>query len=95
MAPALTRRCMALLLALLLLGCASAPRQQPAQPDPTHPQSAVPPLRHTSVLPRPTPQPDLADWAEANRQVQRIGGWRAYAREAAAAASAPASGAGR
>lgn len=29
----------------------------------------------------------LTDWREANQMVQQIGGWRAYAREAAAAAT--------
>ena len=62
--------------------------------DPTHVDAAVPPLAHHSALLRYRPQSDDArlDWRAANAEVARIGGWRAYLREAQApepAASAP------
>ena len=52
--------------------------------DPTDPQARVPALRYTSSL-RPAAEAaaDKAPtWREANDAVTRIGGWRAYAREA-------------
>lgn len=66
----------------------------PTRPDPTHVDAAVPPLAHHSALLRYRPQSDDArlDWRAANAEVARIGGWRAYLREAQApepAASAP------
>ena len=67
-------------------------------PDPLDPQAAVPPAQHRSALGayRPLAETPVGSWKEANERVNRIGGWRAYAREAAApapaapAASAPA-----
>lgn len=63
------------------------------------PATAAPPTPSTSKT-SPTPQQPsifdryqrfntdtpLLDWRSANQTVQQIGGWRAYAREAAAAA---------
>ncbi len=54
------------------------------RPDPLDPAAPVPPLTHTSAL---TTAPSLSEtpvgsWREANDTVNRIGGWRAYAREA-------------
>lgn len=84
----------------LLAGCllattASAqPAAAPLRPDPLDPQAAVPPAVYRSPFKHP-PQaaaPPVGNWIQANQQVGRIGGWRAYAREAAApapAASAP------
>lgn len=69
----------------------AAPR--PDLPDPLNPRAAVPPLVHVSPLARykPAGETRLGDWKAANDTVNRIGGWRAYAREAQApAASAPA-----
>lgn len=92
----------ALLPALLAAACAAAPAAPPADPaDPTNPRAAVPELRHRSSFATYRPlgdDPPLA-WTEANERVRRIGGWRAYAREAAqreapaSAASAAARGA--
>jgi hypothetical protein len=83
-------------LAMLATGVTSA---QPARSaDPADPRAEVPPLRHASALDRykrlsaEPPQ----DWRAAHETVARIGGWRAYLREANApepAASAPAGGA--
>jgi hypothetical protein len=73
--------------------CAAQPR-----PDPLDASAAVPALRYNSSLgnyrggadDKPVP------WKEANDTTARIGGWRAYAREARApapAASSPAASA--
>lgn len=40
---------------------------------------------------QPFSEEKTTPWREANQTVQAVGGWRAYAREAAQAASAPAS----
>ena len=55
-----------------------------ARPDPLDPAAPVPPLTHSSAL---TAAPSLSEtpvgsWRDANDTVNRIGGWRAYAREA-------------
>lgn len=71
------------------------PAAKTAAPDPLDAQASVPPSIHRSPLARYRSAGDveLGSWREANDTVTRIGGWRAYAREAhapAAAASAPA-----
>jgi len=74
---------------------AAAPRV--ARPDATDAAAAVPAVVHRSSLAqyrRYAEQPVLS-WREANELVNRIGGWRAYAREAAAPPASAASGAGR
>jgi hypothetical protein len=63
------------------------------RPDPADPAASAPKLQHRSALADYKRHADLppADWKGANQNVERIGGWRAYAREAAqVAASAPA-----
>jgi len=85
----------ALLLALsALLSSAPAPAQSAkARPDPADAQAATAPLNHRSSLSqyrRPDAQVPPVAWRDANDAVERIGGWRAYAREAAAAPAAPA-----
>jgi hypothetical protein len=84
---------LALLFAATLVHAQSAaPRAEP--PDPLDPRARVPAAAYPSALAsyrrlgedRPVP------WKEANATVNRVGGWRAYAREAQqteAAASAP------
>lgn len=55
-----------------------------ARPDPTRVDAPVPLLQHRSALQayrRHAEQP-LGDWRAANDEVARIGGWRAYLREA-------------
>ena len=52
--------------------------------DPLDPSAAVPPLAFQSTLAgyqRHAEQP-VGSWREANDTVNRIGGWRAYAKEA-------------
>jgi len=48
--------------------------------------------RYVSVLAQYQPYAEqaLASWPEANATVQRIGGWRAYAKESQAPTTAPA-----
>ncbi len=91
--------CLRWLAALALAaGPAATPAASPATPhaanDPTQAQASVPAVQHRSVFTRYRPLADLkpVPWREANETVNRIGGWRAYAREAAAPeppASAP------
>lgn len=73
-----------------LLFSASAQTPPPSRPDPLDPHAAVPAATHRSALARyrAASEPQIGDWKEANRNVNRIGGWRAYAREAHAPASA-------
>jgi hypothetical protein len=72
-----------------------------APADPLDPQAQVPQTVHSTSLShyRRWRDETLLPWREANDRVARIGGWRAYAREAAradapaSAASAPGAGA--
>ena len=84
--------------ATFLLGIGSAqaqPAPRASKPDPLNPQAAVPALVHTSAFAAYRRYADAAPiaWKEANDTVTRIGGWRAYAREAADSAPAPAAAA--
>lgn len=91
------RPCWLVALALLAGPTASlaAPStSSPVAADPTQPQASVPATTYRSAFTRYRPLADITPipWREANDTVTRIGGWRAYAREAAqpeAAASAP------
>lgn len=74
----------------LLALCAAAlpaqaqPAAAPARPDPLDPQARVPALVYESSLgppSRPANDKPIA-WRDANDAVARIGGWRAYLREA-------------
>jgi len=90
------RQWLALFALLLGLGSAHAQNAKPAaRPDPLNPQAAVPALVHTSSFAayRRHAEVEPIGWREANDNVARIGGWRAYAREAAAASPTPASAA--
>jgi len=101
--------CVPLTLALAPAASAQTPRSTSPSPntslsaDPLDPSVPLPALRYRSALQsyRADPGTELGDWKASNERVQRIGGWRAYAREASAspqdaspakaAASAPAS----
>ena len=78
---------------LLALLSATALAQTAPRTDPLDAKAAAAPLVYRSAF---TGYKKLAaesppvTWREANDAVERIGGWRAYAREANAAASAPA-----
>jgi len=54
------------------------------RPDPLDARAAVPPLVHASALAlyRRLGEVPVGSWREANDAVTRIGGWRAYTREA-------------
>lgn len=84
-----------------LLPCAAAWAQAtvaPPRPDPADAKAATPSLQHRSTFAGyrrlGAESPPLA-WRGANDRVERIGGWRAYAREAHAPAPAPAASAPR
>jgi hypothetical protein len=64
---------------------ASMPPPRPAKADPLDAGVAVPPASHEPAFKRYRPHRDEAprSWKDANDEVARIGGWRAYAREAA------------
>jgi hypothetical protein len=64
----------------------------PTRPDPLNPAAAVPAATHASALARyrSAGEVKVGSWREANDAVTRIGGWRAYAREAALPEAAPA-----
>ncbi len=81
-----------LLLCGVLAAC-STPEPRSTGPDPSDARASVPATLHRSVLPPKAAAGELADWSAANAEAARIGGWRSYAHEAAAAASAAASGA--
>lgn len=80
------------------LGCAAqapsspkSPEPAPAQrQDPADPRAAVPTWVYQSPLSRyqAFTEAQVAPWRETNEQVRQRGGWRAYAREAQAPASA-------
>ncbi len=97
-APALAWLVLAALLVLALPSHAQDRASSAAPTDALDARAAVPALRHAGSLStyrRLDGAKPLA-WDEANATVGRIGGWRAYAREAARpepAASAPAGGA--
>jgi hypothetical protein len=87
----------ALLAAITLTGTSLAPAQSaPPRPDPADAKAPTGALVYRSALAayrsHGAPVSPLP-WREANDAVERIGGWRAYAREASAApapaASAP------
>ncbi|MFO1217545.1 MAG: hypothetical protein U1E89_04075 [Burkholderiaceae bacterium] len=71
---------------LVLMGALVAAGTSPAAPDPLDAKVAVPPLNHRSVFDGYRGHDDVkpVSWRQANDSVGRIGGWRAYAREAAA-----------
>ena len=78
---------------------AQAPATQPRQagdlrPDPLNPQASVPLLLHESAFTQYRRLTDVpvGSWRDANDTVTRIGGWRAYAREAAQPAAPAVSG---
>ncbi|HET9821249.1 MAG TPA: hypothetical protein VFQ16_05435 [Burkholderiaceae bacterium] len=66
----------------------ATPGAGPAHPDALDAQAAVPPAAWSSPLAgyRAAGEVQPIDWKAANDTVTRIGGWRTYAREAAASA---------
>ena len=82
------------------LGCAAQAPSSPKSPepapapaqrqDPADPRAAVPTWVYQSPLSRyqAFTEAQVAPWRETNEQVRQRGGWRVYAREAQAPASA-------
>lgn len=93
------RACAAALLAALCSAALPAQAQPAAQaaaraakPDPLDPKASVPASSYRSSFTsyRPLDDGKLISWREANDTVTRVGGWRAYAREAQRPDPAPA-----
>lgn len=81
------------LLALLAVGIGSALAQPPrsgTRADPLDAAASVPAARHRSAFEhyRRLGDAPAVPWRQANDTVERIGGWRSYAREATAPAAA-------
>jgi hypothetical protein len=98
MSPTLSRRRLPhawpilLCSALLATQALAQPTPNSRRADPLDPNATVPALRYESAM---TQYRRLSDekpvpWREANDAVTRIGGWRAYAREAQQPDPAPA-----
>lgn len=80
----------------LLASTGSAQTPPRTRPDPLDPAARVPAVHAPSSLAgyRRLAEQPVGSWREANETVNRIGGWRAYAREASQpAAAAPAASA--
>lgn len=86
-------RCAAAGLLVLALPAAAASGTTPRadRPDPLDSQAPVPALDHRSPLEgyRRLGEDIRVPWRAANETVNRIGGWRAYAREAEPPQAAP------
>ncbi|MFY9811192.1 hypothetical protein [Aquabacterium sp.] len=80
-------------LGLLATGLHAQPAPTPTPPraQPWQAHAPVPPARYDSPLSRYQAQRDIdvGSWREANDLTARIGGWRAYAREAHGTPAAP------
>jgi hypothetical protein len=77
----------------LLVGTTSHAQPQPPQKaDPLDAKASVPRVEYTGSLARYKrySEEPVGSWRKANETVNAIGGWRSYAREAAAAAAAAA-----
>ena len=79
----------ALLAVAVLAAAQNPPRAVP--PDPLDGRAAVPATAYEPALSRYRRfvEPPPVSWRQANDTADSIGGWRAYAREAQGAASAP------
>ena len=80
------------LLALTLLGTAVASEQDPSV-NGSSAKSIAESLQYTSVFKnyQPYSEEEIIPWRQANATVQKIGGWKVYAKEAAQADVAPTS----
>lgn len=76
--------CAAGLLAAAGVAVAQTPTAGPARPDPLDPNAPVPALNVPSSLSsyRTWGETQPLSWQQANDNVSRIGGWRAYLRQA-------------
>jgi hypothetical protein len=78
---------------LLMLGTAAAQSQaRPSVPDPLNAEARVPAVIHRSAIAshRSAADQPVGSWREANETVNRIGGWRTYAKERAVDANSTA-----
>lgn len=82
----------AFLAALGALVAAGAQAQHQAQANAPAPAASGPAWRSALETYQPFSDEKTMPWRQANDTVQGVGGWRAYAREAAQPASAAASG---
>ena len=80
----------AALAAALAAGTAAA-QTGASRPDPMDASASVPVITYKSPFGtyRAQSEPEVAPWRDSNDTAARIGGWRAYAREAQGAATAP------
>ena len=80
----------AALAALLSVGTVAA-QTAASRPDPMDAGAFVPVTTYKSPFGayRAQSEPEVAPWRDSNDTAARIGGWRAYAREAQGAATAP------
>ena len=80
----------AALAALLSVGTVAA-QTAASRPDPMDAGASVPVTTYKSTFGayRAQSEPEVAPWRDSNDTAARIGGWRAYAREAQGAATAP------
>lgn len=75
--PPLLPRAGALLATCVALSALAQPR-----PDPADSRAPVPPVAvRKAPPPQPADDPPPIDWRAANARVERVGGWRSYARE--------------
>lgn len=87
--PKLFPRTGALFAVWLALSATSAAAQTP-RPDPADARAKVPPAAARKAAPPPSADdPPRADWRAANARVERLGGWRTYARETLPPEKAP------
>ena len=91
-------RASAVVVLMLLVACVGAQAQSTARTagvdtprvDPLDAKANVPAVRYASSLTAPKPSAeDPPSWRQANDTVTRMGGWRAYAREAQQTAPPP------
>lgn len=75
----------------LASGLAAVAAHPTDRPDPSNPAASTPRVVHESTFKhyRRFGETSVASWQQANETVARVGGWRAYAREAQAPQPAP------
>jgi hypothetical protein len=75
---------------VLALYAGAVQAQMPAEPPAKSDAMNAPPAFRSALDGyRPLTEEAVADWKKANEEVGRIGGWRAYAREASGTSSEP------
>lgn len=84
MNPGTLSACLAAALFAAAPGASAQRAPANGMPDPLDPRAEVPPAIHESAFAgyRTAGEEGVGSWREVNEAVNRIGGWRAYAREA-------------